>query len=83
MPTHNSFTYTHSHSKTFFYLTPNFHFDLISLSDSIHSFYQFRNQTLIQSISIKSEPHRTGALLVQDSIFKTVILLSKRSQWFS
>ena len=45
MPTHNSFTYTHCHSKTFFYLTPNFHFDLISLSDSIHSFYQFRNQT--------------------------------------
>ena len=64
-------------------LTPNFHFDLISLSNSIHFFLSIpQSNALIQSISIKSEPHKTGALLVQDSFVKTVILLSKRYSSF-
>ena len=73
-------TLTHELSSI---LTPNFHFDLISLSDSTHFFLSIsQSNALIQSISIKSEPHKTGALLVQDSIVKTVILLSKRYSSF-
>ena len=63
-------------------LTPNFHFDLISLSDNSLFLSISQSNTLIQSISIKSEPHKTGAVLVQDSIVKTVILLSKRYSSF-
>ena len=83
MSTHNSYTYTHSHSKTFFYYNSKFpfRFDLFVWFNSLFLSIPQSN-ALIQSISIKSEPHRTGALLVQDSIVKTVILLLKRYSSF-